>query len=77
MNAGDVALRRGGSIRNDFRFFRCEVRVATCHFDSTTGLIAGDAEPGVGGFDGRLPGLRLPAGRVISIPTGNDRMTNG
>jgi len=60
-----VALRGGGSIRNDFRFFRCDPRVAMRHFDSTTGVIAGDADLGVGVFEDRLPDLRLPAGRVI------------
>lgn len=64
MNTGDVALRRGGSIRNDFRFFRCDVCVAMSHFDSTTGVVTGDDDVGVGGFDVRLHDLRLPAGRV-------------
>ena len=55
------------SIRNDFRFFRCDPRVAIRHFDSTTGVVAGDADLGVGVVDDRLAALRLPAGRVISI----------
>ena len=64
MNTGDVALERGGSIRRDFRFFRCDARVAMCHFDSTMGVVAGDGDLGVGGFDDRLPDFRLPAARV-------------
>ena len=63
-------------MRNDIRFFRCDTRVATRHFDSTTGATVGDVDVGVGGFDGRLPDLRLPAGRFISIPTRDDRVTN-
>ena len=64
MSTGDEALQRGGSIRNDFRFFRCDAHVAVRHFDLTTGVVAGDEDLGVGGFDDRLPDLRLPAGRV-------------
>lgn len=39
------------------------------HFDSATGVVTGDAELGVDGFGDRLPGLRLPIRRVISITT--------
>lgn len=61
-------LRGGGSIRNAFRFFRCDPRVAMCHFDSTAGDgVTGDEEMGVGGFGVRLPDLRLRGQTAVRL----------
>jgi hypothetical protein len=67
INTGDVALRGGGTICNDFRFLRFDARVAMYHFDSTTGVVTGDLDLGVGEIGDTLPDLRLPARRVITI----------